>query len=86
MIWIVISICITLTIWFVLAAKIFYDLKVNKEYEAKAKCLKAVVDEFRKSYLDGCGKDIKYIGKGNDVRNLLCQINEILKLGIWNLL
>lgn len=85
MILIVISICITLTIWFVLAAKIFYDLKVNKEYEAKAKCIKAVVDEFRKSYLDGCGKDIKYIGKGNDVRNLLCQINEILKLGIWNL-
>lgn len=85
MIWIVISICITLTIWFVLAAKIFYDLKVNKEYEAKAKCLKAVVSEFRSSYLDGSGKDIKYVGKGNDVKNLLGQINSILNLGIWNL-
>ena len=85
MIWTVLCICVTLTIWFVLSAKVFYDLKVNKEYEAKAKCLKAIVDEFRGSYLEGYGKETKFVGKGNDVRNLLSQINNILKLGIWNL-
>ena len=85
MIWTVVIIAITLTIWFCIAMKVFYDLRINKEFTTKVKDVKAVVNTFRDTYLEGYSKNSKYVGKGSDIHNLIKSLNEILNLNIWNL-
>ena len=81
-----ISICITLTVWFCIAAKVFYDLRINKEFATKVKDVKSVVEAFRSTYIEDYHSDkAKYIGKGMDLRALIKQLNNILNLDLWNL-
>lgn len=81
-----ISICVTLTVWFCIAAKVFYDLRINKEFATKVKDTKSVIDGFRSIYIQDYHSDkAKFIGKGTDLRLLIKQLNNILNLDLWNL-
>lgn len=89
MIWISIIIAITLTIWFCIAAKIFYDLKINKDFKTKVKDVTEVIESFRDSYIEGdyhCGdKGKNFKGNTVDIMNLIRTLKNILNLNIWNL-
>ena len=82
-------IAITLTIWFCIAMKVFYDIRINKEFSTKVKDVTNVIQAFRDSYIDGdghCGdKGKKFNGTTTDIMNLIRSLTKILNLNLWNL-
>ena len=75
-------ICITFVICFIISSRIYYNLKINKEFTIKSSNIISIINEFKNTYVDGYyrndGIDSKYIGKGKDLCCLFTTIERIL--------
>lgn len=75
-------ICFTFIVCFAISAKIYYTLKINKDFRVKAKDINSIINSFKYQYLDGYTysdiSKLKYLGKPLDILNLIKTIQEIL--------
>ena len=76
------SICFTFIACFAIGARIFYNLKINKDFKVKAKDIDTLINSFKNNYLDGYThtdkSKMKYIGKPIDILNLIKTIEATL--------
>lgn len=75
-------ICFTVIVCFAISAKVYYTLKISKDFRVKAEDIKEHCTRFIYDYLEGTqysdASKIKYIGKPNDVYHLCKVILAIL--------
>lgn len=75
-------ICITFIICFAISAKIYYTLKVSKDFRVKAEDINTVINNFKCQYLEGYTytdkSKLKYLGKPLDIFNLIKTIEGTL--------
>ena len=76
-------ICFTFIVCFAISAKIYYTLKINKDFRVKAKDINIIIDNFKYQYLDGYNccdvSKLKYLGKPLDILNLIKTIEGTLR-------
>ena len=75
-------ICFTFIVCFSISARIYYKMKINKDFTVKAKDIRAIINAFESNYIEGHTysepNKTKYNGKGIDIYNLLRCIRETL--------
>ena len=78
-------ICLTLTVWVILAVRLYYNLKVNQDFKTKAKNINTILHHFMyancENWASNDGDNAKFIGKGKDIVRLVKLIETIL----WNI-
>lgn len=76
-------ICFTFVICFAISAKIYYTLKINKDFKVKAEDIRKYCNRFIYDYLDGtsyCDKSkVKYVGKPSDIYHFCKTILDIIE-------
>lgn len=77
-------ICFTVIVCFAISAKVYYTLKISKDFRVKAEDIRAYCNRFINDYLEGTHyyndtSKIKYIGKPNDIYHLCKTILEIIE-------
>ena len=75
-------ICLTLTIWLILAVRLYYNLKVNQDFVTKAKDINTILHHFMyancENWASNDGDNDKFIGKGKDVVKVIKLIESLL--------
>ena len=75
-------ICFTFIVCFSISARIYYKMKINKDFTVKAKDIRDIINVFESSYIEGHTYNepnkTKYNGKGIDIYNFLHSIKLIL--------
>ena len=75
-------ICLTLTIWLILAVRLYYNLKVNQDFVTKAKDINTILHHFMyancENWASNDGDNAKFIGKGKDVVKVIKLIESLL--------
>lgn len=78
-------VCITLTVWLIVGFRIYYNLKVNQDFETKAKDINTILHHFMyatcKNWASNDGDNAEFIGTGKDVVKVIKLIESIL----WNI-
>lgn len=76
-------ICFTIIVCFTISAKIYYILKINKDFRVKAEDIKSYCHRFIYDYLEGTAycdaSKTKYIGKPSDIYHFCKTILQILE-------
>lgn len=75
-------ICLTLTIWLILAVRLYYNLKINQDFVTKAKDIVTILNHFMyancENWASNDGDNAKFIGKGKDVVKVIKLIDSLL--------
>jgi len=75
-------ICLTLTIWLILAVRLYYNLKINQDFVTKAKDINTILHHFMyancENWASNDGDNAKFTGKGKDVVKVIKLIESLL--------